>query len=304
MTWLSDEAVARLRTIANEPDFSGTRYRLVGEIGRGGMGVVYEADDLPLARRVAVKVLATELVAPGDAERLEREARIIARLEHPGIVPVHDVGTLADGRVYYAMKLVRGTRLDRWIAGQPHRTDRLRLFLRICEAVAFAHANGVVHRDLKPENIMAGEFGAVLVMDWGLAKPSGASEPQGMIAGTPGFMAPEQSRGESEAVDASTDVYALGAILDLMIGSGDGAVPRRLAAIARKARSEARQERYASVPELIDDVTRFIDGEPVAAYRENAFERAARWLTRYSVLVAIIAAYLIMRVIVFLWLRR
>ncbi|HYM61531.1 MAG TPA: serine/threonine-protein kinase [Thermoanaerobaculia bacterium] len=304
MTWLSDDAVARLRTIANEPDFSGTRYRLIGEIGRGGMGVVYEAEDLPLDRRVAVKVLAAELVAPGDAERIEREARIIARLEHPGIVPVHDVGTLADGRVFYAMKLGRGTRLDRWIAAEPHRTERLRVFLRICEAVAFAHANGVVHRDLKPENIMAGEFGAVLVMDWGLAKPSDASEPRGTIAGTPGFMAPEQSQGDSEAVDASTDVYALGAILDLIIRVGEGAVPSRLAAIARKARSELKSDRYAGVPELIDDVTRFLDGEPVAAYHENVFERIVRWLSRYSVLVAIIAAYLIMRAIVFLWLRR
>ena len=107
----------------------------------------------------------------GDlANRLMREARVLARLEHPGIVPVHDVGTLADGRVFYTMKFVEGQRLDKLIEGVESVQDRLRLFLRICEAVAFAHARGVLHRDLKPANVMVGPFGEVLVMDWGLAK--------------------------------------------------------------------------------------------------------------------------------------
>ena len=108
MTWLSDRGVERLRSAAERPDLSGTRYRLLDEIGRGGMGVVYEAEDEALGRRVAVKVLAAELASSTEAERLRREARTVARLEHPGIVPVHDVGELSDGRVYYAMKLVRG----------------------------------------------------------------------------------------------------------------------------------------------------------------------------------------------------
>jgi serine/threonine protein kinase len=112
VTWLSDDAVARLRTIAEEPDFAGTRYALVRELARGGMSVVYEADDLELGRRVAVKVLATELSSPEAAERMRTEARVIAQLEHPGIVPLHDVGTLADGRVFYAMKRVQGSTLD------------------------------------------------------------------------------------------------------------------------------------------------------------------------------------------------
>src|SRR5260221_13224761 len=108
MTWLSDDAVAHLRTVADEPDFSATRYRLVRELARGGMGVVYEADDVELQRHVAVKVLATELAGPAAAERMRTEARVIARLEHPGMVPLHDAGTLPDGRVSDLMTLIRG----------------------------------------------------------------------------------------------------------------------------------------------------------------------------------------------------
>src|SRR5260221_7404552 len=164
MTWLSDDAVAHLRTVADEPDFSATRYRLVRELARGGMGVVYEADDVELQRHVAIKVLATELASPVAAERMRAEARVMARLEHPGIVPLHDAGTLPDGRVFYVMKLVRGRTLSEIDAPA---TEMLRLFLRVCEAVAFAHARGVVHCDLKPSNVMAGGFGGGLVVGWG-----------------------------------------------------------------------------------------------------------------------------------------
>src|SRR6204780_2954750 len=170
MRHLSDNALARLRNGTELPDLSGTRYRLIAQVARGGMGVVYAAEDQRLQRRVALKVLEV----PGNegdlASRLIREARVLARLEHPGIVPVHDAGTLADGRVFYTMKFVEGQRLDKFIEGVESVQDRLRLFLRICEAVAFAHTRGVLHRDLKPANIMVGPFGEVLVMDWGLAK--------------------------------------------------------------------------------------------------------------------------------------
>ena len=170
MKFLSDKTVDRLRQNANLPDLFGTRYRLLERVARGGMGVVYAAHDEMLDRRVALKVLDVP-AADGDfARRLNREARVLARLEHPGIVPVHDVGTLSDGRIFYTMKFVEGQRLDEHIETVTSLPDRLRLFSRICDAVGFAHARGVLHRDLKPANVMVGAFGEVLVMDWGLAK--------------------------------------------------------------------------------------------------------------------------------------
>jgi serine/threonine protein kinase len=285
MTWLSDDAVARLRTVADAPDLAGTRYRIERELARGGMGIVYEAEDLELQRRVAIKILATELATPEAAERMCREARVIAQLEHPGVVPLHDAGTLPDGRVYYAMKLVRGRTLSELEAPL---TEMLRLFLRVCEAVAFAHARGVVHCDLKPSNVMVGEFGEVLVMDWGVAKAIGEAAP----GGTRGFMPPEQERGEP--LDARADVYALGAMLKRP------AIPRRLAAIAAKATAADRADRYPDAQSLAADIAHYLDGEPVSAYRETPFERAGRWLERNRALVAVVVAYLVMRGLVLL----
>jgi serine/threonine protein kinase len=294
MTWLSDNAVAHLRAVAELPDFSHTRYRLQREIARGGMGVVYEAEDTELHRRVAIKVLASELASEDAIERMRVEVRTIARLEHPGIVPLHDVGLLPDGRLWYAMKLVRGLRLDELNAAT---ADLLRVFLRICEAVAFAHANGIVHCDLKPENVMLGDFGEVLVMDWGVARETGAHDAQ--IAGTRGFMAPEQERGEP--VDASADIFALGAMLRTILPSK---LPRALDAICAKASAPSKSDRYPSTRDLADDVSRWLDSQPVSAYRENIVERAKRWLSRNRALVTIVLAYLVMRAIVIFWIHR
>ncbi|MGH7719745.1 MAG: serine/threonine-protein kinase [Gemmatimonadaceae bacterium] len=237
MRWLSDEALGRLRHVADRPDLSGTKYELLDLLGRGGMGAVYRARDRELDRHVALKVLGTPDPAPRDAARMLREARTLARLEHPGIVPVHDVGTLPDGRVYYAMKLVRGGRLDEHARATASLGELLRIFGRICEAVAFAHAHGVIHRDLKPENIMVGPYGEVLVMDWGIAKlrdshresaersdPARASTDlpitgHGTVLGTPGYMAPEQARGAVDEVDTPADIFALGAILRFLLTS-------------------------------------------------------------------------------------
>ena len=169
MTPLDDRAVEQLRTIVGRPATPGDRYVVHELIARGGMGEVYRAVDTSLGRDVALKVLPLA-AAPGMAERLEREARVLARLEHPGIVPVHDVGALDDGRLYYVMRLVRGRRLDEYSRDGPTRGELLRVFLRLCDAVAFAHAQGVIHRDLKPGNIMIGPFGEVLVLDWGVAR--------------------------------------------------------------------------------------------------------------------------------------
>ena len=134
------------------------------------MGTVYRAHDEVLGRDVALKVINAVGPHVALAARLQQEAHVLARLEHPGIVPVHDAGTLGDGRAFYVMKLVRGASLPDHLAREPRLDERLRIFERICEPVAFAHAHGLVHRDLKPANVMVGSFGEVLVLDWGLAK--------------------------------------------------------------------------------------------------------------------------------------
>ncbi len=170
MTFLPDRTLHHLRDLLAEPDLSGTRYELLGLAGRGGMARVYRVLDTELRREVALKLLDDAVLAPDLAERLVREARIIARLEHPGIVPVYDVGKLPDGRVYYVMKLVRGRRLDDHLRTMPPLRERLALMERLCDTLAFAHAHGVIHRDLKPANVMVGAFGEVLVLDWGVAK--------------------------------------------------------------------------------------------------------------------------------------
>jgi serine/threonine protein kinase len=284
--WLPDSTLEHVRQVADEPDLSGTKYRLLGLLGRGGMGSVYAARDLGLDREVAIKV---------SSEPLREEARVLAQLEHPSIVPVHDEGVLPDGRRYYVMKRVRGTRLDAWARGEVTLRDRLRLFERICEAIAFAHARGVLHRDLKPQNIMVGEFGEGLVMDWGLARRiESPAVPGKAVAGTPGYMAPEQARGDGAATDARTDVYGLGAVLHSLVGAG---APKPVAALCAKAMAEEPAARYASALELAHDVRRFLDGERVHAYQESLPERVARFATRNRVVLSLIAAYVLVRLL-------
>ncbi len=306
---LSDAMVAHLQRIADWPDLSGTRYEIVDRIGQGGMGTVYLAVDQELGRQVALKVLRAEGAGDHSARRLRREARILARLEHPGIVPVHDVGVLPDGRVYYVMKLVRGERLDEYAARAPL-ASLLRLFLRICETVDFAHANGVIHRDLKPSNIMVGPFGEVLVLDWGIAKLTETADDQaesglpstpeeewrtadGAVIGTPGFMAPEQAAGQSALVDPRTDVYALGGILRSLLTDP----PRPLAAIQSRALATLPTERYPSAKALADEVARFLDALPVEAYRESLLERGRRLVVKYQTPILLVLAYLAMRIL-------
>src|SRR5262245_47177225 len=232
---ISETALDRLHGLLGPPDLSGTRYQLASVLGRGGMAVVYLARDTTLDREVALKVLDWK-ADDSSAARLAQEARILASLEHPGIVPVHDFGQLADGRMFYAMKRVRGERLDHWVAGRALH-ERLNAFLRVCDAVAFAHAHGVVHRDLKPANVMVGEFGEVLVLDWGIARVRGQSETNGLVAGTPDYMAPEQARGD-RSVDERADVFALGTILTGLTGpAGIADRHKALAAVAEIGRA-------------------------------------------------------------------
>jgi len=250
MRWLSDSTVERLREDADLPDLVNSKYVIIRKLGSGGMGTVYLAQDAELGRKVAVKVMNIADPSGAFASRMMREAQIIALLEHPGIVPIHDVGTLDDGRVFYAMKLVHGRRLDESV-DSASLAESLRIFQKVCEAVAFAHSHGVIHRDLKPENIMVGSFGEVLVMDWGVAKvlttgrvetnpasPKNSNVPfddieladtlplfgpplgetgGGTIIGTPSYMPPEQAEGRTDLLDERSDVYALGAILYFLL---------------------------------------------------------------------------------------
>lgn len=365
MIALSDRALDHLRGVVRESAVPAIewppRYRGGRELGRGGMGVVYRVHDVELARDVALKVLSDELgeqTSAGWAERMLREARILARLEHPGIVPVHDVGVLPDGRRYYTMKRVEGRRLDHYCQDEPSLNARLRLFLRVCEAVSFAHAQRVVHRDLKPSNIMVGPFGEVLVMDWGIAKvrrrggdsdrdsgaeraarsnevaagrpseagPARVAEPAttvafegppgvdpiadsgilivtrpGAVLGTPGYMAPEQERGDRTAVDERSDIYSLGVVLREISRDGDPAAPARLAAIAAHAMSEDPDDRYPTVEALRSDVSRFLDGEPVSVYRETLYERGARFGARHAAAITLLAVYLLVRILILLF---
>jgi tetratricopeptide (TPR) repeat protein len=208
------------------------RYQITGRIGEGGMGIVMRALDHELGREVALKVARD---TAGDAslrERFRAEARITGLLEHPNIVPVHELGLDDDGRPYFTMKLVQGRTLaDPSMLAELSPERLAQVILRVCDALAFAHARGVVHRDLKPANVMVGSFGEVLVMDWGLAKQVGSlggsaatpgSAPEtaagtvtlaGTVVGSPAYMPPEQARGELDAIDARTDVFGVGAIL-------------------------------------------------------------------------------------------
>ena len=286
---ISEPALDRLSSMFRGPDVSGTRYELISILGRGGMGIVYLARDTVLDREVALKIVERPA---GDAN----EARILARLEHPGIVPVHDFGELPDGRLFYAMKRVRGDRLDRWMASGHDLAERLGVFLRVCDAVAFAHAHGVIHRDLKPENVMVGEFGEVLVLDWGVAKQMQIAECKMQIVGTSEFMAPEQARGDA-SVDHRADLYALGAMLEAIAD----VIP--VMAIARKARSADPGARYQSVQALAADVSRYLAGRAVEAHRETIVDRLARFERRYRLPILLVLTYLAVRALM-LWFAR
>ncbi len=304
MKWLSDDKLNHLRSVVSEPDFSATKYTVVKELGRGGMGAVHLAEDRELDRLVAIKVLNTPEITDDLRSRMVREAQIIARLEHPGIVPVHDVGTLPDGHIYYAMKYVRGSRLDEYAAQGASLRDRLRKFQSVCDAVAFAHAHGVIHRDLKPQNIMVGSFGEVLVLDWGVAKIRDIpGESAGTIIGTKHYMSPEQARGEIDQLDERADVYSLGAVLYFLLND-QSKVSKSAHAICSKAMANAKESRYASASELSADIGRLLDAEPVSAYRENALERTSRWIGKNRFLVLLVLAYLLMRIFLIFTSRR
>ncbi len=251
------------------PKESG-RYQLLGEIGHGGMGAVLKGRDPDLGRDLAVKILLEEHQRdPELVQRFIEEAQIGGQLQHPGIVPVYELGEFADGRPYFTMKLIKGRTLAALLKERTNPAHDLPRFLavfdQVCQAMAYAHARGVIHRDLKPSNIMVGSFGEVQVMDWGLAKvlaqggtadeplphpeildvsvirtvrsgsDANASRP-GSVLGTPAYMAPEQAGGGVELIDERADVFGLGSILcEILTGEPAYAGPS-FAAILRKAK--------------------------------------------------------------------
>jgi hypothetical protein len=226
------------------------RYRFKALLGRGGMGEVWRGFDTRLARGVALKVLRESVFSDGESRaHFEEEARRIGCLDHPSIVPVYDLGKLPDGRPFFAMKLIQGQTLEELLAARATPMEEawrwVEVFEQVCAAVAFAHARDLIHRDLKPSNVMLGEFGEVLVMDWGIAKvlaarPQPAPVPPttvqvsdsvggaatgfhgpdtlpGQAKGTPAFMAPEQARGDASRVGKASDVFGLGGILCVIL---------------------------------------------------------------------------------------
>jgi eukaryotic-like serine/threonine-protein kinase len=290
-------------------------YVLGAEIGRGGMGRVIAAQDDRAGRIVAIKEMLSD--DPAALARFERESRITARLQHPGIVSVYEVGRWDDGRPFYAMPILPGRTLLDAIGAAPSLHDRLRLVpavIAAADAVAYAHSRRIIHRDLKPANILLGSFGETIVIDWGVAKelddddaperaaagaPGDALTRSGTVMGTPAYMPPEQARGEP--VDERADVHALGAILlHVLSGAPPGrdaetkslphrpwhrtppALPRGVApdlqAIVRRAMSPDASARYATARDLADDLRRLQAGDRVRTHRYSVAQLLTRWL--------------------------
>ncbi|MFO0956466.1 MAG: serine/threonine-protein kinase [Isosphaeraceae bacterium] len=281
------------------------KYELLGELGRGGMGVVYKARQLDLDRLVALKmILASHVASPEQVARFYAEARAAAKLRSPNIVAIHEVGQTF-GQHYFAMEYIAGPSLSRLLEqrrGPLEPMEAARIVLTVARAVGLLHRQGIVHRDLKPSNVLLDDQGNPHVSDFGLAKMLSGDDGAtgtGAIVGTPSYMAPEQAAGRHADVGPLTDIYALGAILyELLTGrppfrqenpldtlvqviEGEARppaqlrpeIPAALEAICLKCLSKPRGDRYASADALADDLERFLKGEQVEARRANLARR-------------------------------
>ncbi|RMG40339.1 MAG: serine/threonine protein kinase, partial [Planctomycetota bacterium] len=301
-------------------------YQLLEEISRGGMGVVYRARQVQADRVVALKMIRSGNLA--DTEEIERfrvEARAAARLDHPGIVPVFDVGEIA-GQHYFTMGYVDGPTLKAFVREGPLPPRRAAEITRkIADAVAYAHAQGVIHRDLKPSNVLMDADGNPRITDFGLAKQVESDSnltASGAVMGTPAYMPPEQAAGQVERIGPHSDVYAIGAILyELITGrppfsapstlellsavmqaepvaprSINPSIDRDLETICLKCLQKDPARRYASARELVDELDRYLTGRPILARPIGTFERAWRWCRRH-VVVSVLACGLVLSLV-------
>ncbi len=315
---MDDSPSAGRRTVADDPEAAVAPrptlpvvpgYEILGEVGNGGMGVVYKARHLGMKRLTALKMLQAAVAGPREAARFRGEAEALARLEHPNIIRIYEVGEF-EGRPYFALEFVTGGSLEKKLRGAPQPARQAAALVEtLARAVQAAHERGVIHRDLKPANVLLTSDGAPKITDFGLAKRLDADAAQtrtGDILGTPSYMAPEQARGRNDAVGPSTDVYALGALLyELLTGrppfkgetvwdtleqvvKQEPAAPRQLAprtphdleTICLKCLSKEPTRRYRSAVALAEDLRRFVSGEPILARPTPAWERGWKWVRR------------------------
>ncbi len=268
--------VIRERTLSDPgqrpPAGASPEYELIKVLGEGGMGVVYDAKQMSVDRSVAVKMLKPKTA--GDEKQRQKflaEAVVTGELDHPNIVPIYDVGTSERGLLFYSMKKVKGTPWMKLIQ-QTAVPDNLEILMKVADAVAFAHSRGVIHRDLKPENVMLGDFGEVLVMDWGLALPapgyskSDTISPAHSMGGTPAYMAPEMASGPIEKISFTSDVYLLGAILfEVLTGRAPHTGKNTMQCLFAAAKNEIRPAEKGG--ELMDIAMKAMATDPKARYQ-------------------------------------
>jgi tetratricopeptide (TPR) repeat protein len=304
------------------PDRSFGPYEIVEEIARGGMGIVFKAWQKRLKRFVALKVLKEgEGASEKQIRRFKRETEAAARLQHPNIVAVHEVGFL-DGYHYFTMDLIEGDGLDRIIKrGRLSFEEALSILEEIARAIHYAHAEGIVHRDLKPANLILDMDGHPKITDFGLAKPidQKSLSRTGTVVGTPFYMPPEQVKGETERIDQRVDIYALGVILYEMITGKvpfrgettmevyhrilhhdllsprklNKKIPPEVETICLKAMEKDPEGRYATAEELADDIDRFLRGEPITAKPTGALAKALRRVKRNRAVAAVVSLVLL-----------